>query len=62
MNKFLKYWKYWLAIIVVIISVVAIVLYFTYSIFAHVISIFIIGGLIGFICGYVISSKVTTKK
>lgn len=62
MKEFWKSWKFWAAVVAVVLVIVAIILYFTYPLFAYAVSGLIIGGLIGFIWGYVVGSKKADTK
>lgn len=52
-----KSWKFWAAVIAAVLIIVAIVLYFTAPKFSYAVSGLVIGGLAGFICGYVVGTK-----
>ena len=52
-----KSWKLWAAIIAVTLAIVVVVLYFTCPKFAFAASGLLIGGLTGFILGYIVANK-----
>lgn len=61
MKEFWKSWKFWLAVVAIILAIVAVVLYFTKPIFCYFVSGLLIGGLGGFLAGFLVQKKKESK-